>query len=91
MKTEWDAAKCAAWTENFRNAAILFHSGQYLASRKLEQAGSKACGALIRELDNTSTIERDILIPLLEDEKPYVQVSAARYLIVRYPISPFRS
>ena len=85
MKTEGDAAKKEAWIDRFRKGAILFHSGQYLASEAMETAGSDAVAALIKELDTHSTIGRDILLPLLDDEQVYVQVSAARYLITRYP------
>jgi len=85
VKFEWDSAKREAWLDEFKKAAALFHCGQYLSVRAIEIAGSNACTTLILELDTESTIGREILIPLLKDGNPYIQVSAARYLITRYP------
>jgi hypothetical protein len=85
VKIKWDTPTLEAWIAQFKKAAILFHNGQYLAARGLEQAGSDACTALIRKLDLENIQGREVLIPLLADKNPYVQVSAARYLINIYP------
>ncbi len=85
MRTEWDDAKLDDWIDRFKKAAVLFHNGQYLAARAMEQAGSDACNALIRDLDAGHNRGRDILLPLLHDKQPYVQVSAAVYLVTKYP------
>jgi hypothetical protein len=66
MRTEWDDAKLNDWIDRFKKAAVLFHNGQYLAARAMEQAGSDACNALIRDLEAGHNIGRDILPPLYQ-------------------------
>jgi hypothetical protein len=85
MKTEWDDATLEQWLNQFKKAAILFHRGQYLAVKAIEKAGADACNALVREIVSGHVRGRDVLLPLLHDKEPYVQVSAAQYLVTEHP------
>lgn len=85
MQKGWDEKIAETWIEQFKRAAILFHGGIFLGIQPIEQAASKACGKLIRKLDADCPNGREILIPLLQDKDPNVQVIAAQYLLASHP------